>query len=76
MEELAPDVQKTVELVKGIYLQTQEQGAEVNALSEIANGLNSVADKNKISSESINNQSKQLLKMAEELNNEIQYFKV
>ncbi len=76
MEQLAPDVQKTVELVKGIYLQTQEQGVEVNALSEIASGLNTVADKNKINSESINNQSKQLLKMAEELNNEIQYFNV
>ena len=76
MEDLIPDVQKTVELIKGIFLQTREQSSEVNALSEIASGLNSMADQNKVSSESINNQSEQLLQMAEELNNEVQYFKV
>ena len=76
IEGLAPDLQKTVELVKEIYTQTNEQSIEVNSLSEIANRLSSVADKNKESSKSINDQSLQLMKMANDLNNEIQYFLV
>lgn len=76
MEELVPDVQRTVDLVKGIYLQTKEQSEEVNSLNQIAHGLNKMAGQNKTSSESINSQSRQLLKMAEELNNEMQYFNV
>jgi len=76
MEELAPDVQKTVQLVKDIYLQTKEQSNEMNSLSEIASRLSTIADQNKASSESINNQSQQLMSMAGDLNREMQYFKV
>lgn len=76
LEELVPDLKKTVQLVKEIYTQTHEQSAEVNSLSDIANRLSSIADQNKNNSESINNQSHLLMEMAEELNREMQYFKV
>jgi methyl-accepting chemotaxis protein len=76
LEELIPDLLKTVELVKAIYTSTREQSIEVGSLSEIANRLSAIADKNKGNSESVNEQSKQLMMMAEELNKEVQYFKI
>ncbi len=76
MEDLVPDLQKTVELVKAIYSQSREQSLEVDSLSEVANRLSTIADQNKASSESINKQSQQLLQMAEDLNMEMEYFKV
>ncbi|MDF1548904.1 MAG: methyl-accepting chemotaxis protein, partial [Bacteroidales bacterium] len=76
MEELVPDIQKTVQLVKEIYSQTSEQSNEVNSLSDIARHLSDIADQNKMNSESINSQSQKLMVMAEELNSEVQYFRV
>jgi methyl-accepting chemotaxis protein len=76
MEELVPDLEKTVELVKAIYSQSREQSIEVDSLSEVANRLSTIANQNKASSQSINKQSQQLLQMAEELNKETEYFKV
>lgn len=76
LEELVPDLKKTVMLVKEIYTQTREQSGEVNSLSEVANRLSSIADQNKNNLESINNQSHILMEMADELNKEMQYFKV
>lgn len=76
MEELVPDIQKTVQLVKEIYSQTSEQSNEVSSLSDIARHLSDIADQNKMNSESINSQSQKLMVMAEELNIEVQYFRV
>ena len=76
MEELVPDLEKAVELVKGIHAQSLQQSAEIEMLSNVANKLSSVAGQNKTSSETINAQSQQLMQMAEDLNAEMQYFKV
>ncbi len=49
--------------------QTIDQISKVKSLSDIA-------DQNKVNSESINSQSDKLMQMAEELNKEMQYFRV
>ncbi|MEN8119047.1 MAG: methyl-accepting chemotaxis protein [Bacteroidota bacterium] len=76
IEELVPEINRTVELVKEIFAQSRDQDSGINTLGEIISTLNTMADENKSTSDQINDQSQELTKMAEELNDAIEYFKI
>ena len=76
IEELVPEINRTVELVQEIFAQSRDQNSGINTLSEIIRSLNSIADENKLTSDQINDQSQAFTKMAEELNDIIEYFKI
>ena len=76
IEELVPEINRTVELVKEIFAQSRDQNSGINTLSEIIRSLNTMADENKVTSDQIDDQSQALTKMADELNNVIEYFKI
>ncbi len=76
IEELVPEINRTVELVQEIFAQSRDQNSGINTLSEIIRSLNTMADENKATSDQIDDQSQALTKMADELNNVIEYFKI
>ncbi len=76
MELLIPEIQKTVSIVKEIYAGARLQSTTIDSLNEITTTLNKIADENTNNSENINEQSGKLLKMAEELNKLVAYFKI
>ena len=76
IEELVPEINRTVELVQEIFAQSRDQNSGINTLSEIIRSLNTMADENKATSDQIDDQSQAFTKMAEELNDIIEYFKI
>jgi len=76
LELLIPEIKKTVSIVKEIYAGAKLQTTTVDSLNEITNTLNKIADENTNNSENINEQSGKLLKMAEDLNKLVAYFKI
>ncbi|MBN1252522.1 MAG: methyl-accepting chemotaxis protein [Bacteroidales bacterium] len=76
IETLVPEIEKTVKLVKEIYAQSREQSQAIILLVDVIDKLNLMANDNKVSSEEINSQSSNLMKMAADLKNVVIYFKI
>ena len=76
IEELVPEIEKTVELVNEITIQTKEQSTSIEKLMSIANKLNTMSNKNTETSDNVYLQATNLLQIAEELNHAVDYFKI
>jgi len=76
IDELVPDIKETVKLIREITYESREQSDSIKTLINVSEKLNNIANENNVSSNKINNQSTGLLKIAEELNQVVAYFKI
>lgn len=74
LSKIAPEVQKTAELIQNIALASSEQHAGVNQISIAVQGLNKVTQQNSATSEELSAGATELTSQADVLRNVVSYF--
>ncbi|MDA3881188.1 MAG: methyl-accepting chemotaxis protein [Prolixibacteraceae bacterium] len=74
LKDIAPEIEKTAQLVQGIKLASSEQEAGINQINNAIQQLNNIAQQNAYSSENMANSSSDLSTLADKLKKTISFF--
>ncbi len=75
LNKLTPDMLETSEHISDIYMASREQNAGVEQINNAINNLNMIIQKNVESADNMQKESKTLSQYAQDLKNEISFFK-
>ena len=76
MNELIPDIEKTIGLINEISASSEEQNVGIQQIGDSVIGLNTVVIQNAAASEEFSNSSVELATQANGLQDLVNYFKV
>jgi methyl-accepting chemotaxis protein len=76
LDQIIPNITKTSELIGNVTSVTKEQQNQINSISNAMQELNNIANSNFETSMQLNSLSDELSKVANELKNSVEFFKI